>query len=69
MADTIVNTPSGDTAGSSSAVSAVAIVAIVLILAGAFIWYRRNLPAPAPADGTNIQVTIPAGTPNSNQTP
>lgn len=56
MADTIVNTPSGNDSGAGG--WAVAIIILLVVIVGGFVWYRYYR-APAAAPATNINVTIP----------
>lgn len=65
MADTIVNTPSTNDAGSAGWF--VALIILLAVIVGGFVWYRYHR-APAAAPATNINVTIPAA-PAGNPAP
>ncbi len=57
MADTIVNTPAGNS-DSGAAGWMVAIIVLIAVIGGGFVWYRYYR-GPAPTGDTNINVTIP----------
>lgn len=59
MADTIVNTPSGNDSGAGG--WAVAVIILLIVIVGGFVWYRYyRAPAAAPATNNSINVTVPA---------
>ncbi len=67
MADTIINTPSGNDSGSAG--WAVALIILLAVIVGGFVWYRYyRAPAAAPATNNSINVTIPSP-PAGNTTP
>ncbi len=67
MADTIVTNSPG-TNDSSAVGMVVAFIILIAILAGGVVMYQRGFfNGTAPADTTNINVTVP--NPNTNTTP
>ena len=67
MADTAINTPSSDGTGAAGMV--VALIALVAIVVGGLLLFRYGgFAAPAQQDGTNINVTLPAGTGGTGDT-
>ena len=67
MADTIINTPSGNDSGAAGWF--VALIVLVAVIVGGFVWYRYyKAPAAAPTTNNSINVTVPAA-PADNTAP
>lgn len=71
---TIINNPGPervvevDRTADASSGWAVAVVVLIAVIVGLLVWYHYHHAAAAPASGgTNINVTIPGGTNDTNQ--